>query len=337
MQIPQTWRTLLADILKQPGERQRIARALDINPLTLTRWTEDQSAPRPRYLQRLPTVIPEQQMVLSLLIAQEFPEFAMDASTTDEAPLEIASAFYTEVFHMLATLPPARVPWLIRKHILQHALEQLDPHRRGVIITLAQCVPPSTEHKVRSIQVMIGAGLPPWGGDVDQQAVFFGAESIAGRVVSTGQPVTIENLQETWLMEPPNMQGLGSLSVYPLQRTGRIAGTLSILSSQPGYFLPSRLTLIQQYSNLIAVTFAPENFYASKDIELCMMPPPPLQVPYLTNFRQRVLDILKEAANNQQPMTNAQAEQVACQQLEEELFHVALSINPSLPNDLNHG
>jgi len=40
MQESQTWRTVLADLLKRPGERQRIAQALGINPLTLTRWVQ---------------------------------------------------------------------------------------------------------------------------------------------------------------------------------------------------------------------------------------------------------------------------------------------------------
>jgi len=175
------------------------------------------------------------------------------------------------------------------------------------------------------VQTMMGVGLPPWGGDVDQQAVFFGAESIAGRVVSTGRPVTIENLQETILMAPPTIPGLGSLSVYPLQRAGRIAGTFSVVSSEPGYLLPPRNALIQQYSDLVALTFAPEDCYALEDIHLCMMLPPPLQVPYLTRFRERLLEVQREAAHTQQSMTNAQAEQIVWQRIEEELVHAVFS------------
>src|SRR5260370_38666155 len=91
-------------------------------------------------------------------------------------------------------------------------------------------------------------------------------------------------------MAPPNIPGLGSLSVYPLQRAGRIAGTFSVVSSEPVYLLPHRNALIQQYSNLVALTFAPEACYALEDIHLCMMLPPPLQVPYLTRFPARFLE-----------------------------------------------
>jgi len=105
MQESQTWRTVLADILKRPGERQRIARALGINPLTLTRWVQSQADPRPRYLHQLLTILPEQQTVLRSLLAQEFPEVTLGTNTTDEVPQEIASLFYAEVLQMLASYP----------------------------------------------------------------------------------------------------------------------------------------------------------------------------------------------------------------------------------------
>ncbi len=126
-------------------------------------------------------------------------------------------------------------------------------------------------------------------------------------------------------MAPPNIPGLGSLSVYPLQRAGRIAGTFNVVGSEPGYLHAARGALIQQYSNLVAFTFAPEDCYALEDIHLCTMLPPQLQVPYLTSFRERVLEVLREAAHTQQPMTNAQAEQIVWQRIEEELVHVVFS------------
>jgi hypothetical protein len=325
MQESQTWRTVLADILKRPGERQRIARALGINPLTLTRWVQSQSNPRPHSLHQLLTILPEQQTVLRSVLAQAFPKVTLGTNATDEGPQEIASRFYAEVLQMLASSPLTPDLWSVRKRILQQALEQLDPGRRSITITLLRCVPPSTGHKVRSVQVMMGVGQPAWGGDVDHQAVFFGAESIAGQVVSTGRPVTIENLQETRLMAPPTIPGLGSLSVYPLQRADRIAGTFNVLGSEPGYLHASRQALIQQYSNLTAFTFAPEDCYALEDIHLHMMLPPPLQAPYLTRFRERVFEVQREAAHTQQPMTNAQAEQIVWQRIEEELVHAVFS------------
>lgn len=325
MQEAHTWRAVLADILKRPGERQRLARALGVHPLTLTRWVQSQSDPHPRYLHQLLTILPEQQLVLRSLLAQAFPEVMLGTGATDEGPQEIASRFYAEVLQMLSSSPLTSGLWSVRKRILQQALEQLDPGRSNLTITLLRCVPPPSGHKVRSVQALMGVGLPPWGGEVDQQAVFFGSESVAGRVVSTGLAVTIENLQETILLAPPAIPGLGSLSVYPLQRAGRIAGTFSVLSSEPGYLLPSRNALIEQYSDLVALTFATEDCYALADIHLRVMPPPPLQVPYLTHFRERVLELLREAAHTQPSLTTAQAEQVVWQRIEEELIHAVSS------------
>jgi hypothetical protein len=325
MQEAQTWRTVLADILKRPGERQRIAVALGINPVTLTRWAQRQSDPRPRYLHQLLTILSEEKTALRSLLAQEFPEVTLGASAADEAPQEIDADFYAEVLQLLASSDPTPNTWSVRKRILEHALEQLDPGRRCITIALLQCVPPSAAHQVRSVRVLMGVGLPSWGGDVDQQLVLFGAESMTGRVVSTGQPVTIANLHETRLLAPPPIPGLRSLSVYPLQRAGRIAGTFNVVSSEPGYLFPSRNTLIQQYSNLVALTFAPEDYYALEDIHLCLMPPPRLQVPFLTRFRARLLEVLTEAASTQQSMTNEHAEQRVWQRIEEELVHAVFS------------
>jgi hypothetical protein len=97
------------------------------------------------------------------------------------------------------------------------------------------------------------------------------------------------------------------------------------MRSEPGNFLVSCQTLIQQYSNLVALTFALEDFYAPKDIELYVMPLPPLQIPYLASFRQRVLEVMKEAGTTQQHMTNEQAEQAVWHHIEDELAHLVLS------------
>ena len=100
----------------------------------------------------------------------------------------------------------------------------------------------------------------------------------------------------------------------------RIAGTFTVMSTRPEYFLPSRLALIEEYSNLVALTLPDEAFYESRDIELGVMPLPHVQAPYLSRFRERVLQVLREATTRGQPMNNAQAELLVRHHLEEELF-----------------
>lgn len=69
----------------------------------------------------------------------------------------------------------------------------------------------------------------------------------------------------------------------------------------------------------------PSAFYAMRDIELDLMPPAPVQLPYLATFRQRVHQVMGEAVSKKQLLTPIQAEQLVWQDLEEELLQVALS------------
>jgi hypothetical protein len=74
---------------------------------------------------------------------------------------------------------------------------------------------------------------------------------------------------------------------------------------------------------LIALAFSPEDFYEPEWIELGVMPPQRVQQPYLTGFRQRLVDTMLQAARNQQPITITQAEQLAWQNIEEKLLQVS--------------
>ncbi len=76
----------------------------------------------------------------------------------------------------------------------------------------------------------------------------------------------------------------------------------------------------------MALTFALQDFYEPEDIDLYVMPLPPLQVPYLASFRQRVLEVMREANTTQQPITNEQAEQAVWHHIEDELARLVLSI-----------
>lgn len=76
MQEQQTWRTLPGTLIKDPLEKQRVAAELGVNALSLTRWVEMKSAPRPENLHRLLDTFPEHHLLLRSLIIEEFPEFS---------------------------------------------------------------------------------------------------------------------------------------------------------------------------------------------------------------------------------------------------------------------
>jgi len=242
-----------------------------------------------------------------------------DHTGTNGAAPELSHAFYVQVFTMLTSTSPGQDFWSIRQFILRHAFEQLRAGQKHFVIALPLCVPPSKD-KVRSLYTSMGIGKPTWGGDMEQQSIFMGSETVAGQVVSSGHSLTITNFQEPRWLTYPNRGGIAGLSVFPLRRAGRIAGTFTVMSTRPEYFLPSRLALIEEYSNLVALTLPDEAFYEFKDIELGVMPLPHLQAPYLSHFRERVLQVLREATTRGQPMNNAQAELLVRHHLEEELF-----------------
>src|SRR6266576_829571 len=89
------------------------------------------------------------------------------------------------------------------------------------------------------------------------------------------------------------------------------------------FFSQSRLTLIENYANLLALAFEPEEFFEPQDIELRVMPNQEEQKKHFADFRQRVANTMIEGARNKRPVNNLQAEQIVWQQLEEELLQQA--------------
>ncbi len=82
MHKEETWRELLGNSIKSPQERQRIARELNINPMTLIRWVNGETDPHPQNLRRLLHALPQYRQRLITLIEQEFP--GLFEATPDE-------------------------------------------------------------------------------------------------------------------------------------------------------------------------------------------------------------------------------------------------------------
>src|SRR5579885_372452 len=162
METPSTWRELLATIIAEPQEKQRIASELGIHQITLVRWTTGDGRPRPQLLQKLLASLPAYREQLSLLIAEEFPDFSKSINAGEAETNEIPSAFYSRVFRTIADLSPTLHFWTVCDLILRQLLEQLDPHRLGMFAILAQCMPPSSDGP--------GRGIYGWSYSRDRQA-----------------------------------------------------------------------------------------------------------------------------------------------------------------------
>lgn len=316
-QEPQDWRELLGTIIHDPHERQRIAQELGVRTITLSRWVNRQSDPRPQNLRHLINVLPQQRDLLLELIAEEFEDFS--GTVRDDASQEIPSEFYKRIFNARSTTNETMRFWSISNLILQQALGQLDPDRLGMAITVVRCMTSRHSSKIRSLRESVGQGTPPWPGDLEQKGMLLGAESLAGFCVTTCRPAQIQNIREDKSALPAHqVEHELSAATHPILFTGRIAGCLLISSTQPNYFLSSaRNILIGEYANLLALAFEADDFYDPQDIELLLMPPHTVQKEYFANFRQRVTQTLIRRS-----VHNLQAEQLVWEELEEELLEL---------------
>ena len=321
MGTPQTWREVLGKLIQDPQERQRIATELGINPLTLTRWVSAQSNPRPQNLHQLLNALPQYREVLLELIQKEFPDFAAGTGSDKMETLAIPPEFYMRVLHTCATIPNQLLFSSVCNLILQQAIEHLDPQRLGMAIIVARCMLPNREHKIQSMREAAGRGTPPWERDLEQQAALLGAESLAGHVVISGRLEVNQRLEDD-LGISPGYRGAWEQSAVaaPIMHVGRIAGSLLVSSTQPDYFLPGRCTLIQDYADLVALAFSPEEFYSFEQIQLGVLPSYEEQRPYFFEFRRRLAEIMIRAARDNLSLNLVQAEQKLWQQIEQELL-----------------
>lgn len=326
MQKASSWRELLASITSNPAERERIATEAGVRSITLSRWISGESKPRPQNLHSLLKGLPRQyqDQFRELIGSEDGLSYSVLSEEQDQSD-EVPYTFISEVFHTRAREPETLLFWTLSHLILQHALRHLDPEPVGMSITIVQCMPP-VEGKIRSLRERTGLGTPPWPGDLEHYGIFLGAESLAGYVVSSGHHAEVQDLREEQTLLPAyQVEYEVSASAHPIMYTGRIAGCLLVSSTLPRYFLsPSRTALIDGYANLLALAFKPEEFYELEAIELSLMPSLAIQRARFADFRQRVARIMLQAQVAQRPINSMQAEQIAWQQLEEELRQLSL-------------
>jgi hypothetical protein len=327
MHKQQTWRELLGRHIENPQERVRIATILEINSITLTRWVRQEFTPRPQHLQRLLDALPEERELLLTLIRQEFPGFStvLEDSSATSASTTIPAEFYDRVIHTLATIPKDLHFWSLCDLIVRQVLLQLDPQRLGMAVTVARCMPPAQGNKVRSLREVIGCGTPPWESTLENHLMLLGAESLAGYVVGMGRPMENQNLRGQSGLRPgyPGKWEESAVAA-PIMFASGIAGCLLVSSTQPDYFIAPRRALVERYAELIALVFDRQEFYELEQIALSVLPSFEVQQPFFSGFRQRVVDIMSQALRNRQPLSSLQAEQLAWQQLEEELLKTVI-------------
>ena len=311
--------------MKAPAERRRLATALGLSEMTLVRWANEGILPQRSQITRLVQVVQQQyrQELIESLETGPYPNIQL---WLKEGPSEhISTEFFTHILSLRTTTTESLRFWQMSEAILSQVLEQLDPNREGMSITLVQCMPPSNIHdgKIRSLREVAGKGTLPWDSDLTHLSLFLGMESLAGYVVEARHEATIEDLSKDHLVPAYRTENEVSAAAYPIMLGDNIVGCLSASSTQRGYFTQQRMALLAAFSNLASLAFNKTDFHIATKVELRIMPSPDIQRPILHSFRQRVSKNLTNALHQRIQKTNIEAEREAWEAIENELIEAA--------------
>lgn len=316
-----TWRELLRNVASDPLEQQKILDSLNINAMTLKRWVNGETNPRPQNLRLLLNALPQYRKQLLMLLTMEFPFIRQENLFLDEQSSVIPTAFYEQVMNTYVGVSQHMRSATISSLILQQILKQLDPDLNGMLVYVAQCVPPSKGQKVRSLRMMSGNGTSPWSTYVEYHPQFFGAESLVGYAVSSGHLTALQAQDEIQRIFPyDQLENVRSAVSAPILLANQTVGALYVASTQPEFFSHAHLSLIQKYVELMCLAFEKHEFYLLSDIALGVMPAREQQLPVLVTFQTQVTQQIILAAQENRTLTRLQAEKIAWQEMEEKLF-----------------
>jgi hypothetical protein len=320
-----TWRDLLGKITSDPQERQRVAEAVGVKPITIIRWATDKSHPRQDNLPALLDALPQYREQLAELIAQEYPHFALDNAIAEDVPREIPSEFYARVLNARVTSLPIQRSALISSLILQQIVSHFDPYQKGLITTAIQCVAPAPGQRVRSLRTTSGRATPPRDRYLEHRTLFLGAESQSGQTILSGRPIIMQNHEEIARVYPIHFSGEeGCCATFPVMQADYVAGCLCVASLRENFFTQTHINLLQNYANLMTFAFKPGDFYKIRDLELGVMPPRIEQQPIIATFQQRVRQHMIDATQRGETLLRPEAELIVWRELEEELLQLAL-------------
>jgi len=313
---PRSWREILGQAIEDRNEKKRIAQELNIDARTLDRWANGANSPRIYQLKPLIDALPKYRYSLIRLLSEEFPEVAERLETpseivVDETAPDIVSFFYERALAERTHAFSPLTQWGICTLLLQQCAAQLDSDRNGVAAFLVQCVAPGADNKVRSLHEQYSEYSTAW--TAKRTQYYLGAESLAGVVVSTAQPVVYNDAKQEHFALLYYSDAANSIMAYPLLLYGGVAGCLLVFSTQQNFFTRVRFDLVRKYSNVLTLAFRESDFYALEDIELHLMPEAGIQLVYLSTFNEQVYEEMSRAEQSGTPLTRKQAEHVVVQ------------------------
>jgi hypothetical protein len=324
-QEPATWQELLGRLITNPQERAHLATAVRVKPITLQRWTRGTSRPRLENIRLLIQNVPKETYPLLMrLLVTDFPELLRDDVSEKYVFQGIPVEFYAHALSNLALTPRLFYRQSMQDLVLQQALRHLDPDQQGLSITLAVCVSPRHEYKVRSLREVGGLATPPWPRTLEERPLLLGSESLVGYAVTHGHACVINSRKEKTLLAVQWTEFEESAAAFPILLHARVVGGLIVSSAHEHFFTPSRLAAIENYAYLTACIFELEESFDFNEIALGIMPPYASQRSYFVDYNQRVFRKLVEANAVGQQLTMEQARQLVWQDLEDVLLQVPL-------------
>jgi GAF domain-containing protein len=234
----------------------------------------------------------------------------------------ISTEFYLQILNDRASLIE-----IIRKRellikIIKQALIQLDPHQLGMAITLAQCMPPGKNGKIRSLRERMGQGTYPWDSDLENLSIFLANESLAGYVAQYQLPSSIEDLNKETLLPAYQTEDEVSAAAAPIMLEGKIAGCLLASSVEIGHFTQQRLSLLASFSDLVSLALDPDEFYPREIIQLGVLRYDQAneQRAILRAYPRLVQNKLVESYQTSHPLTYIEAEEIVWAELENQVL-----------------
>lgn len=345
-----TWETYLDDIFRllKPDEKIAFAEAVGVTPKTIGRWRSGEDLPQPKNLERLLfTALSMQQrqaflpfLKKDLRMWQTLPPAVRERIEREQEGLfALPSSSYLDAFCLKLLRLQRDTPdrfWQISGVLLREALTTLETHPEqvGIKIVVALCTPPH-QGKIQSLHAQLEMGTTPWRGDLHLQDYYLGGESLAGYVTMHGHGEMIPDIitYASSLPSAPLLPYERSIAAFPIRRTQDTAGAFIVSCTQPDYFIPERMTLIEIFADLIRLALYDEQFFPLALFQLAMMPSQERQQALLAAFRQRVEQAYRRTkeASPSSILELSTIEQETRRQLEEELLQQVHAEDSSLP------
>src|SRR5262249_50542655 len=121
------------EVIRDPAELYRLAGAVGIHAVTLSRWAQGISTtPRLQKLHLLVQAFPmHHRALLAELLQREYGHF-QEQQVSPDGQGQIDYEFIRQVWEARATTPAHLQFWTLSRKILESALRQFDPQRMGM-------------------------------------------------------------------------------------------------------------------------------------------------------------------------------------------------------------